>query len=60
MTVLNFAISIGRFIIMLGVLVFVHELGHFVAAKFCNVYVVRFALGWGKRLFGFKSGKMIV
>ncbi len=57
MSVLDFAISIARFIIMLGVLVFVHELGHFVAAKFCNVYVVRFALGWGKRLFGFQIGE---
>jgi len=56
-SVIGFTISIGRFIVMLGVLIFVHELGHFIAAKFCNVYVVRFALGWGKRLFGIQIGE---
>jgi regulator of sigma E protease len=55
--VLGFLINIARFIILLGVLVFIHELGHFVAAKFSNVYVVRFSLGFGKRLFGFKRGE---
>jgi len=42
------------FLVVLGVLVFVHELGHFVAAKLCNVYVDRFSLGMPPRLFGFK------
>ncbi|MBI4830530.1 MAG: RIP metalloprotease RseP [Candidatus Lindowbacteria bacterium] len=54
---LDFIIGAGRFIILLGILVFVHELGHFIAAKLCNVYVVRFSLGFGKRLFGFKKGE---
>jgi regulator of sigma E protease len=35
---------------MLGVLVFVHELGHFCVAKFCGVKVLKFSLGFGPRL----------
>ncbi len=38
-------------ILVLGVLVFVHELGHFLVAKFFNVGVLEFALGFGPMLF---------
>ena len=34
-------------IVVLGVLIFVHELGHFVAAKWAGVFVHRFSLGIG-------------
>ena len=54
---IGFLIGAGRFAVLLGALVFVHELGHFIAAKLSNVYVVRFSLGFGKRLFGFKRGE---
>jgi regulator of sigma E protease len=37
----------------LSLVVFVHELGHFVAARACGIEVVRFSIGMGKRLFGF-------
>jgi regulator of sigma E protease len=37
-------------IIMLGILVFVHELGHFCVAKFCGVKVLKCSLGFGPRL----------
>lgn len=47
-------LDIAVFLIVLGVLVFVHELGHFLAAKACNVYVDRFSLGMPPRLFGFR------
>ncbi len=50
-------LDIAVFLIVLGVLVFVHELGHFVAAKLCNIYVDRFSLGMPPRLFGFKYGE---
>lgn len=40
-------------IIVLGVLVFVHELGHFVGAKTLGVRVLKFSLGFGPRLVGF-------
>jgi regulator of sigma E protease len=35
------------FVVMLGVLVFVHELGHFLAAKACGIRVLKFSLGFG-------------
>jgi regulator of sigma E protease len=44
------------FLLVLGVLVFVHEMGHFIAAKMCGVYVDRFSLGMPPRIFGFKWG----
>jgi regulator of sigma E protease len=37
-------------ILVLGLVVFVHELGHFLAAKITGVYAPRFSLGWGKAL----------
>jgi regulator of sigma E protease len=44
-------------IIVLGVLVFVHELGHFVIAKWAGVGVPRFSIGLGPRLVGVKVGE---
>ena len=46
-------------ILILGVLVFVHELGHFIAAKMIGVYVHEFAIGMGPRIFKFKKGDTI-
>ena len=43
-------------IVVLGVMVFVHEAGHFLAAKGFGVRVLTFSLGFGKRLFGFERG----
>lgn len=40
------------FIFVLGVLVFVHELGHFLVAKACGVGVYTFSLGFGRRVWG--------
>jgi regulator of sigma E protease len=44
-------------IIVLGVLIFVHELGHFWAAKAVGIEVQRFSIGLGPKLFGFKAGE---
>lgn len=44
-------------IILLGVLIFVHELGHFLAAKLAGVGVLKFSLGFGPRLIGKKVGE---
>lgn len=44
--------SIIAFIIVLGVLIFFHELGHFLVARFFGVGVEKFSLGFGPRLFG--------
>ena len=40
------------FAITIGILVFVHEFGHFIAAKLCGMRADVFAIGFGKRLFG--------
>ncbi len=42
--------------LVLGVLVFVHELGHFLVAKWLGVRVLSFSIGMGPRLFGFERG----
>ena len=38
----------GAFLLALGLLVIVHEMGHFLAARLCGVKVLRFAIGFGK------------
>ncbi len=53
MAVLN---NILYFLITIGILVFVHELGHFLAAKVCHMRVDRFSLGFPPRAFGKKIG----
>ncbi len=40
-----------------GLVVFVHELGHFLAAKLTGVYAPVFSLGWGRRIFGVRRGE---
>lgn len=47
----------AAFIFALGVIIFVHEAGHLVAAKFFDVRALTFSLGFGKRLWGFKRGE---
>src|SRR5947209_5738899 len=44
--------TILSFAVLIGVLVFVHELGHFLAAKWNGIRADVFALGMGPRLFG--------
>jgi regulator of sigma E protease len=53
----EFLVSAAAFIVLIGVMVIVHELGHFVVAKLCNVRVEAFSFGFGPRLFGFKIGE---
>ena len=48
--------TILAFIIVFGILVFVHEFGHFFMAKLVGIRVDVFSFGYGKRLFGFKKG----
>lgn len=50
-------ITIAAGIVMLGILVFVHELGHFCVAKLCGVKVLKFSLGFGPRLVSHKRGE---
>ncbi|SPE20917.1 Peptidase, M50 family [Candidatus Sulfotelmatomonas gaucii] len=51
-----FLVSAAAFIVLIGVMVVVHEAGHFVMAKLCGVRVEAFSFGFGPRLFGFKYG----
>ncbi len=44
-------------IIVLGILIFIHELGHFLFAKFFRVKVLKFSLGFGPRIFGHTWGE---
>ena len=41
----------------LGLLIFIHELGHFSVAKFYKVKVLKVAFGFGKELWGFTKGE---
>lgn len=43
--------------IVLGIMVLVHEFGHFAVAKLCGVRVEVFSIGFGTRLFGFRRGE---
>lgn len=45
------------FVIVLGILIFIHELGHFAVAKMCGVGVEKFSLGFGPKLVGIKRGE---
>jgi regulator of sigma E protease len=49
-------ITILAFAFVLGVLIFVHELGHFLMARRIGVRVLKFSLGFGPRIFGFTRG----
>lgn len=49
-------VAIVAFVILIGVMVVVHELGHFIVAKLCGVRVESFSVGFGPRLFGVKYG----
>lgn len=51
---MNFLITLIILIVVLGIIVFIHELGHFLAAKKSGVHVYEFALGMGPKIFSFK------
>ena len=52
----NAVVAIFSVTIVLGIMIFVHEWGHFIAAKLAGVRVEIFSLGFGMRLFGRKRG----
>ena len=55
--VVQFAQTALSFIVVLGILVFVHEFGHFIVAKWFKIGVPVFSLGFGPRLWGFRRGE---
>src|SRR3989440_12700367 len=44
-------------LVLIGVMIMIHELGHFWAARFFDVKVEAFSFGFGPRLFGFRKGE---
>lgn len=49
--------NVVRFLALIGALVFVHELGHFMWAKIYGIKVLKFSLGFGPRVIGFRYGE---
>lgn len=49
-------LSIGPFVFLLAVLIFIHELGHFLAARYFGVKVEVFSLGFGPKILKYKKG----
>ncbi|MGO9519157.1 MAG: RIP metalloprotease RseP [Candidatus Korobacteraceae bacterium] len=52
----SFLIAVVSMAVVLGIMILVHELGHFAAAKWFGVRVDVFSIGFGKRLAGFRRG----
>ena len=50
-------LTMASFILVLGVVIFVHELGHFLAAKSVGIRVERFSIGYPPRAFGKQIGE---
>ena len=57
MKILDNVQNIGIAALGLGLVIFLHELGHFAVAKWCNVFVERFSIGFGPVLFSRKWGE---
>lgn len=53
----NFIIDVVKVVLVLGLLIFIHELGHFLVAKKVGIKVHEFALGFGKKLFSTTRGE---
>lgn len=49
--------NLHYFLLLIGPLIFFHELGHFLVAKWAGVRVLRFSLGFGPKLLSFKRGE---
>src|ERR1700742_4034952 len=56
MALLNQAFSVALLVIGFGFVIFWHELGHFLAAKWVGIKVEQFAVGFGQALFSWRKG----
>jgi regulator of sigma E protease len=54
---IDFAYKVLAFAVTLGVLVVIHELGHFAVARLCGVKVLRFSVGFGRILWSRRLGR---
>ncbi len=57
LNLLHFMLNLLYFAIVLSILIFVHEFGHFLVARLTDVKVLTFSLGFGKKLVSFKRGE---
>jgi len=53
----SFGYAVLGMLVVLGMLIFIHELGHFLVAKKLGIGVTTFSLGFGKRIWGFRKGE---
>ena len=53
----DFLTSLIAVVCVLGFMILIHEFGHFAVAKWLGVRVEQFAIGFGKRLVGFRRGE---
>ena len=53
----NFLFYLGAFALALGLLIVVHEAGHFALARWCGVKVLRFSIGFGKPVLSHRFGR---
>src|SRR5688572_2949791 len=49
--------NIWWLLVLIGIMILIHELGHYWAARFFDVRVEAFSFGFGPRLFGFRRGE---
>src|ERR1700689_2350730 len=56
MIYLHNALDYTQLALGLGIVIFVHELGHFLAAKYCDVKVEQFAIGFGPAIVAWRKG----
>jgi len=52
-------VTVVSFIIVLGIMIFFHEFGHFIVAKRGGIKVIEFAFGFGPKLFGVQKGETL-
>jgi regulator of sigma E protease len=57
MTMNGFPLMLGAFLAALGILIVVHELGHYTAARLCNVKILKFSVGFGRALWMRRFGR---
>jgi len=56
LTILSKLFDIGLIVVGFGLVIFIHELGHFVAAKWAKVRVLAFAIGFGRAIVSYRKG----
>jgi regulator of sigma E protease len=49
--------NLFSFVAIISLIVFIHEFGHFIVARWCGVKIEEFAIGFGKKIFGFRDKK---